>query len=352
MGILGNASLMLVDMDADHAGYERLKNIEEYVQNGVDLTKQLLGFARGGKYEVKPTNLNDLVKKSARMFGRTKKEVRIHGKYQKNVWTTEVDRGQLEQVLLNLYVNAWQAMPAGGDLFLQTRNVDLDEDQVSPYGLKPGRYVEVSVTDNGVGMDSKTKERIFDPFFSTKALGRGTGLGLASAYGIVKNHDGIIRVESEPGEGTTFRIYLPVSTKEIEKDKTRTDAIVRGSETILLVDDEDLILDIGGEMLRELGYAVTTARSGAEAVTIYGEQLDRIDLVILDMIMPEMGGGETYDRLKAMNPGIKVLLSSGYSINGQAKDILARGCDGFIQKPFNLGTLSQKLREILDQESI
>ncbi len=347
MGILGNASLMLVDMDSGHAGYEHLKNIEQYVQNGVDLTRQLLGFAMGGKYEVKPTDLNELVKKSARMFGRAKKEIRIHGKYQKDIWTVDVDRGQLEQVLLNLYVNAWQAMPAGGDLFLQTRNTVLKEDEVSPYVLKPGQYVQISVTDNGVGMDPMTRERVFDPFFSTKTPGRGTGLGLASAYGIVKNHDGIISVESELGEGTTFHIFLPASTKKIEKDKIVTQEIVTGSETILLVDDEAMIIDIGGEMLRELGYTVITAKSGSEAVQTYRDQKDLIDMVILDMIMPEMGGGETYDRLKTMDPDIKVLLASGYSINGQAKDILGRGCDGFIQKPFNLGTLSQKLREIL-----
>jgi CheY-like chemotaxis protein len=181
-------------------------------------------------------------------------------------------------------------------------------------------------------------------------MGRGTGLGLASVYGIIKNHGGIINVYSEKGEGSTFTIYLAASEKEVIKEEELPEEVLKGEETVLLVDDEDVIIDVGEEILRELGYKVLIARGGKEAVEIYSRNKDKIDIVILDVIMPEMGGGETYDRMKKMNPDIKVLLLSGYSIDGQAEEILQRGCNGFIQKPFNVSKLSQTMREILDQK--
>jgi len=349
MGIQGNASLMLLDIDSSDPHFEKLKNIEQYVKSGADLSGQLLGFARGGKYEVKPIDMNELIKKNLRMFSRTKKEITIHTKYQKDLWSIEVDRSQIDQVLLNLYVNAWQSMPGGGELYLETKNVILTKDYIEPYQLDPGRYVKISVTDTGVGMDQMTKERIFDPFFTTKEMGRGTGLGLASAYGIIKNHEGIINAYSEIGEGTTFNIYLPASEKEVVSDEELTENILRGTETILLVDDEDMIINVGKKIMEELGYQVLIAGGGKEAVEVYEENRDKIDMIVLDMIMPDMGGGDTYDRIREMNPDIKVLLSSGYSLNGQAKEILERGCNGFIQKPFNLRDLSLKLREILEK---
>ncbi|MBC8431368.1 MAG: PAS domain S-box protein [Desulfobacterales bacterium] len=350
MGIQGHASLMLMDKDSTSPDFENLKGIEEYVQNAAALTKQLLGFVRGGKYEVKPTDLNDLVKRQNRMFGRTRKEITISGKYEQNLWAIEVDQRQIEQVLLNLYVNAWQSMPGGGNIYIQTENVSLDEHYTKLFEMKPGKYVKLSVTDNGVGMDKATQQRIFDPFYTTKTMGRGTGLGLASVYGIVKNHGGFINVYSEKGRGTTFTIHLPVTEKEIIAKKEIEKDILKGSETVLLVDDEEMIIDVGKRLLEKLGYKVLIAGSGNEALEIYNKNRDKIDMVILDMIMPKMDGGETYDMLKKINPKIKVLLSSGYSINGQATEILARGCDGFIQKPFNIRELSEKLREILDKE--
>jgi CheY-like chemotaxis protein len=259
-----------------------------------------------------------------------------------------VDRGQIEQILMNLYVNAWQSMPGGGELYLESENVFLDEKFVSPYDLKSGKYVRITVTDTGIGMDQATQAKIFDPFFTTKEMGRGTGLGLASAYGIIKNHNGIINVESEKGRGSIFIIYLPASEKDVQVEKQRRPDIVNGSETILLVDDEDMVIDVGERMLSRLGYKVLTAKSGKAALNTYQRQNHSIDIVIIDMIMPVMGGGEAYDRLKKMDPDSKVLLASGYSIDGQAREILDRGCDGFIQKPFDLADLSKKLREILD----
>jgi PAS domain S-box-containing protein len=350
MGILGNTSLMILDMDDNNPQYERLKTIERHVQLGADLTEQLLGFARGGKYEVKTTDVNQLVRDSSEMFGRAKKEITIHLKYQEDLWPVELDRRQIEHVFLNLYVNAWQAMTGAGDLYIETDNITLDNHYVKPYKVKPGRYVKISLTDTGVGMDKVTQRRIFEPFFTTKEMGRGTGLGLASAYGIVKNHGGYINVYSEKDKGTTFKIYLPASEKEISEKKGLSEMVIKGTGTLLLVDDEDIVIGVGEPMLKTLGYEALVARSGREAIQIYKENQDRIDMVILDMIMSDMTGGETYDRLKEINPRIKVLLSSGYSVEGQATEILNRGCNGFIQKPFNMSELSKKIGEILAKE--
>ena len=256
MGIQGYASLTLLDLDPSNPNYERLKRIEEQVQSGADLTKQLLGFARGGRYEVKPADMNEIIEKTSSMFGRTKKEISIHRKYGKDLWSVEVDRGQMEQVFLNLYVNAWQAMPGGGEIYLETENVLLDDEQAFPYSVRPGKYVKIAVTDTGTGMDEKTRERIFDPFFTTKEMGRGTGLGLATVYGIIKGHKGMINVYSEPGHGTTFTIYLPASEKKVVKEKTAAGKILMGTETILLVDDEKMVLEVSKELLASMGYQV------------------------------------------------------------------------------------------------
>jgi two-component system cell cycle sensor histidine kinase/response regulator CckA len=346
-GIQGYASLTLMNLKKNDPNYQRLQRIQDQVQSGGDLTGQLLGFARGGRYEVKPTDMNDVIKKSSSMFGRTKKEISIHRKSGKDLWTVEVDRGQMEQVFLNLYVNAWQAMPGGGDIYLETDNIILTNEQAFPYAITPGRYVKITVTDTGTGMDEKTREKIFEPFFTTKAMGRGTGLGLASVYGIIKGHQGMINVYSEPGHGTTFTIYLPSSEKEVIKENKETGEIVRGTETILLVDDEKIVLEVNKELLVSMGYNVFAVGSGQEAVAIFMENKDKIDLVILDMILPGISGADTFDRLREISSGIKVLLSSGYSLNGKAQAIMERGCNGFLQKPFQIEQLSSKVREML-----
>jgi PAS domain S-box-containing protein len=349
MGMQGNASLMLLNMDEDHPHFEKVKTIERYVEGGAALTRQLLGFARGGKYEVKVTDINDLILETALMFGRTKKEIQIHSEGLETVRPVEVDQSQIDQVLLNIFVNAWHAMPGGGDLFLETTNVDVDGTGSRPYRVEPGPYVCLSVTDTGIGMDLPTQQRIFEPFFTTKEMGRGTGLGLASAYGIVKNHGGFIEVTSAPGQGATFRVYLPASEKTVAGEDESVTELLKGHETVLLVDDEQMIIEVGREVLGALGYNVLVATSGHEALRIFQERWRDIGLVMLDLIMPGLSGGETFDQLKKINPGINVLLCSGYSLSGQAIDILDRGCDGFIQKPFKLRELSLKLREILDR---
>jgi CheY-like chemotaxis protein len=282
------------------------------------------------------------------MFGRTKKEIRIHRKYQEDIWAVEVDQSQIDQVLLNLFVNAWQAMPGGGQMFIETNNVVIDESDAEAFPLPPGKYVRVSIADTGIGMDVDTRQRVFDPFFTTKGLGRGTGLGLASAYGIIKNHGGEISVSSEIGVGTTFDIYLAATKGKPVEIRPERLAPLRGDETILLVDDEEMVIDAGREILERFGYSVRTARSGFQAMEVYRGYRETIDLVILDMIMPDMGGSDTFEELKAIDSEVVVLLSSGYSLDGQASEILEQGCLGFIQKPFTPEQLTQKIRDILD----
>ena len=352
MGIQGNASLMLLDLETDNPHYERMKNTEQYVLRGAELTRQLLGFARGGKYEVKTTDLNELVRRSATMFGRTKKEVTIRYDLKDNIWVVDVDRGQIEQVLLNLFVNAWQAMPGGGELHLQTACVHVDRDNLHDPEMLPGNYVKVSVTDNGIGMDDATQARIFDPFFTTKEMSRGTGLGLASAYGIIRNHDGFFEVRSKAGRGSRFSFYLPASHETvIEEDTPASKLLLRGNETILLIDDEDMILQVASDMLDKLGYKVLAAHSGEEAIGIYSSNAPEVDLVILDVIMPGMSGSRTFDCLKEINPHVKILLSSGYSISDEANKIMAKGCEGFVQKPYDIHLFSQKIRDALEVTS-
>lgn len=347
-GIQGHVTLMQFDLTPDHQHYQRLQSVESQVMSGANLTRQLLGFAQGGKYEVKPTNLNQLLEKISEMFGRTNKGISITRKLQEGILNIEADQGQIEQVLLNLFINASQAMSEEGNIYLETWNLELRDADVKPYGVHAGRYVKISVTDTGIGIAKDTLDRVFEPFFTTKGPGKGTGLGLASAYGIIKNHGGFITVYSEPGKGSSFSICLPVSetTGDMDEDK-QPDLILRGHETILIVDDEHFDVTLTKEILENLGYRVFTAGSGQEAVAVFMDKREQIDLVILDMIMPGMGGRKTFNALKAINPDIKILLASGYSLNGEAQKLLNQGCDGFIQKPFRIQELSTKIRDVL-----
>ena len=349
MGMQGNISLILYDADVSHPYHERLKNIEKLIQSGSELTRQLLGYARKGKYEVKPINLNQIITYNSETFGRTRKNITIHREFAEDLLAIEADESQIGQVLINLYINAADAMPDGGELILKTMNVTHQEMKNKRYDPKPGRYVLLQVTDNGTGMDEKTMEHIFEPFFTTKEMGGGSGLGLASVYGIIKGHGGYIEVDSEKGLGTTFSIYLPASDQSVQKTSEPYEKIIKGDKTVLLVDDEEVVIDVAGQLLKKLGYHVLEAKSGKEAIQLFLEWCEKIDIVILDMIMPDIGGGEVYDRIKEIDPQVKVLLSSGYSIDGQATDILERGCNSFIQKPFNMTVLSKKIWEVLNK---
>lgn len=347
MAIQGNTSVMLFNVKQGHPHYQMLKNIEKQVQSGIGLTRQLLGYARKGQYEVLPLDFNGLLGESTESFGRARKGIRIHANFSDDLYAVEADQGQLEQIFLNLFINAADAMAGGGELFIETHNATHLDMKNSPYLPKPGNYIRLIVRDTGTGMDEKTLKHLFDPFFTTKEMGRGTGLGLASVYGIVKSHGGYIDVESKKGKGTTFSLYFPASSKKIAAGRAVPRVPVEGSGTILLVDDEDRVLHITAKLIQKLGYQVIEARGGKEAVELYRENAGQIDIVILDMVMPDMNGAVTFDALKKLDPNVRVLLSSGYSIEGEAEEILKRGCDGFIQKPFTSQAISQKINELL-----
>ncbi|NDY74273.1 oxidoreductase [Desulfobacter hydrogenophilus] len=352
MGIQGNISLMMLKTNPSEYHYKKLKSIESCVSSGTKLTQQLLGFARGGKYMAKSLNFNQIVMDTARMFGRTRKEIQIEENIEHGLWAVVADKNQIEQVLLNIYINAWQAMPDGGSVVIDAKNMVLDALFSKTFDIQPGRYVCVSISDTGIGIDPAIQTRIFEPFFTTKGMGRGTGLGLASAYGIIKNHDGAIDFVSQPGKGTTFYIYLPASDGDIETEPALCEMSSKGSETLLLIDDEEVILQVGQPMLESLGYKVMSATDGKTAVDIFRRFSGEIDLVILDVIMPGMSGSAIFDALKNINPQVQVLLASGYSLSGQAEDILSRGCVGFIQKPFSLEQISVRLRGIFDNQDL
>ncbi|MBI5552476.1 MAG: PAS domain S-box protein [Desulfobacterales bacterium] len=351
MGIQGRASIMSIDLEAAHTCMEHVQAILEYTKSAADLTKQLLGVAQGGKYETAPIDVNEVIHSSATLFGRTKKEIRIHQKLCAPPPVVVADRRQIEQVLLNMFINAWQSMPRGGNIYLETSIVTLEAAYCAPYSVAPGPFTRISVTDTGIGMDEATRRQVFDPFFTTKEKGRGTGLGLASAYGIVKNHGGFINVYSEPGKGSTFNIYLPVSQDKAWSQDLPVPELAGGSERVLLIDDEQMILDVGTAMLEKLGYRVTCALGGRQAVGVASANTADYDLVILDMIMPDLNGEKVFDILRKIRPSLPILLSSGYSLNGQAAKIMKKGCNGFIQKPFNLFDLSMIVRRILDKGS-
>ena len=347
MGMQGNISLLLMRTPPANPLLEKVRNIERYIKDGAGLTRQLLDFARTKQRQTLVTDLNELIRKTAKMFGRTKREITIHTSRLAASWPVKVNPGQIEQVLMNLFVNAWQAMPDGGRLTIETKDCQLDMKSVHPFGLNPGRYVRVNVLDTGIGMTEAILPKIFNPFFTTKERGRGTGLGLSSAYGIVKNHRGFIKAASREGEGSEFTLFLPASASPVQSETKTMLEPLRGAGTIMVVDDERFIIEITSEWLRELGYQVIEAASGQEALAFYESRNEAIDLVILDVVMPGMDGGETFGRLQAIDPDVKVLLISGYGLEGKAAEIRGRGCRGFIQKPFTIIQLSEKIKSIL-----
>jgi len=232
-------------------------------------------------------------------------------------------------------------------LAIRTANLTNHHNAVTATDNGDSKFVSISITDTGIGMSTETIKKIYDPFYTTKEMGRGTGLGLSSVYGIIRNHNGHIQVKSIPDKGTTFTIFLPATDKEVIQEEKKPGRTLTGSETILLVDDEKMVLEVSSRLLQKLGYEVLTAENGMEAVQTYQSYRSRIGCIILDMIMPVQNGGQTYDRLKQIDPGIKVLLSSGYSLDSQAKEIMNRGCNGFIQKPFTIKELSEKVRSVI-----
>ncbi len=353
-GISGYIQLLMMRGDRDRTEQGWLLQIERSVKRAAALTKQLLIFSRKEESRLEPIDLNEVVRQAQKTLARTIPEsITAELRLAAELASVDGDAVQLEHVLFNLGINAKDAMPDGGKIVIETRNVHLDEAFCRNHaGVKPGAYVELTFADSGHGMDRETLERIFEPFYTTKGVGSGIGLGLAIVYGIVQSHHGLILCESNRDTGTTFRVYLPAQEREgaapAKEERKRGD--YRGAETIIIVDDEPDIIDIGQNTLEQFGYTVLTARSGEEAVEIYTRQGDRIDLVILDLGMPGMGGERCLRELLRMNPAVKVLIASGYAATQTVHSILEAGATGFMAKPYRLEDMLKKVREVLDGE--
>ncbi len=351
--IKGYSELLLIKLKEGDPIKGNIEEIHRASLRAADLTRQLLAFSRRQILEFKVLDLNsilpDLDKMLHRLIG---EDIELVFLLSGHLGKIKSDAGQIEQVILNLAVNARDAMPSGGKLTIETANVELDETYARTHiGVKPGRYVMLSVSDTGVGMTPEVKEHIFEPFFTTKEKGKGTGLGLSTVYGIVKQSEGEIWVYSEPGHGTTFKIYLPRVEEEATALPHGDDKgpLPRGSETILLVEDEPSVRGLAVQILRENGYRLLEAANGNEALRMAQEYAGEIHLLLTDVVMPQMGGKELANRLKTLRPGMKVLFTSGYTDDAIVHHgVLNSGID-FLQKPFSPETLAQKVREILDK---
>ena len=329
MSIQGFVSLMFLDIHEGHRHFNRLKTIEDLIKRGSDLTTQLLGYARHGHYATRPIDVKGILQSAIARFKATQPEIGVYPKLPDALWSVPADSEQIESVLRNIFVNAGEAMPAGGTLHIEAENILLKESFVAPYDLTPGPFVKISVIDTGVGMDPATKERIFEPFFSTKDVSKGAGLGLASAYGAVKSHGGIILVDSEKGKGTTFAIYLPAMSKDIQEGVPAVASASDLSRTILLVDDEKVICEVVGDIITQMGYQIITACNGEEALEIFSANQEKIDLAIIDMVMPDMSGFP---------------FAPGRRQTGAMRDPR----QAFLQKPLQPGSLSTTIRQLIE----
>lgn len=351
--VQGYAQLLIMKKDDDNDGQRELQQIVRAAERGAELTQQLLTFSRRIESELQPIDFNREVENVKLLLERTiPKMIEVEFRLAEDLKMVNADPGQVEQILMNLALNAKDAMPDGGKLIVETANVTLDQDYCIIHPMaNPGSYVELTVSDTGQGMDKLTIEHIFEPFYTTKETGKGTGLGLATVYGIVKSHKGHIVCDSEPDEGTTFKVYLPAndSTREAREAEEHLTEPEGGSETILLVDDEEPIRGLGAQILEEVGYTVFTATDGESALQLYREEKEKIDLIILDLIMPGMGGKQCLVELLKINHEAKVAIASGYSPDGPTREILQNGAKGFISKPYDLRQMLKVVREVLDQ---
>lgn len=353
-GIMGYTEILLLDKKEGDPDLPILRQIARAARRASELTQQLLTFSRKVETRPRPVNLNQEIRQVLKLLERTlPKMIHIEVHLAEDLANINADPAQIEQVLMNLAVNARDAMQEGGKLIIDTENVVLDEEYCSRHvGARPGQYVLLSVTDTGCGMDEETVEHIFEPFFTTKKQGRGTGLGLSMVYGIVKSHGGYIMCYSELGCGTTFKIYLPALEAKIsEEDVQGIDGIdiKRGNETILIVDDEEIVRSLAEQLLKKFGYKILTAQRGEECLEIYRKRGAEISLIILDLIMPGMGGKRCLEEILKLDPCARVIIASGYSANGPVRDLLNQGARAFVRKPFVLKELLGKVREVLDE---
>jgi len=353
--IMGWAELGL-DRVASEAYEARLfRNIRDQARRAAGLTRQLLAYARRQVLEPKNINLNQMVNETTTLLQKTLGEqIEVKMLLAPDLQTTLADPSQIEQVLMNLCFNARDAMPKGGQLVIETRNVELHSQYCKLHGdARPGPYVQISVCDTGIGMDTATLERIFEPFFTTKEPGKGTGLGLATVSGIVNQHGGILDVHSEPGKGTAFRVYLRASEGDPEPLHYVDDAPVRGgTETILIAEDHEGMRDMAREILESLGYHLIPARDGEDAVNQFAAHRDAIALVLLDVIMPKLDGIDAYEQMSKGRPGLPVIFSSGYSEHGAKLAALATKGATILQKPYGSKDLARKVRELLDKAGV
>ena len=343
-GILGYANLLSLKGRVDPEVAKAAGIIQRSAEKASQLTAQLLGFAERGKNLNVPVELGRVIASVTGVIERTQDpRIRIAASLRPEGGCVPGDPSQLHQVVMNLAINACDAMPEGGQLKISLEPVTLDVAFCREREwMSPGKYFLLSVADSGVGISPENLERIFDPFFTTKAPGKGTGLGLSMVFGIVKNHGGCVDVRSEAGAGTVFRIHLPESPDGAPKEKAEMDpAFPRGRGRILLVDDQEPVREVAKDMLEALGYDVVTAADGLEGVSRYRDLWREIDLVVLDMIMPNMSGGDCFRRMKEINPKARVVLSSGYSMDGAIQDVMNEGILAFIQKPYRLEELSR-----------
>ena len=349
-GVLGYASFIKKQITPDDKFYKYIDIIEQSAHRASNLTQQLLAFARGGKYQVKPLNINRIVIETIKLLERSiDKSITIEIDLEEDIYTIKADSSQMQQILMNIFINARDAMPNGGVIKIKTENIIIDESFITKHlSAKYGKYIKISITDTGIGIPEENINKIFEPFFSTKAKDKGTGLGLSMVYGVVKNHNGFIDVRSKVNKGTQFDIYLPATTLQPEESQVIEIEARGGKETILLVDDEEIIRNLAKDILESKGYKIILAKDGLEAIEIFKTGKDKIDLVILDMIMPKLGGKETFRKLKEVHPPIKCILSSGYTKETIAREILKEGALGFVQKPFRINELASIVRTALD----
>jgi len=353
--VLGYAQLLLTRATPDSREYDSLTKIHSAALRGAKLVKELLTFGRKTEMRPCPLDINHEIREiTVLLEGTIPKMISIELMLAEDPSIVVADPTQVEQILMNLALNAKDAMPDGGKMLIQTENVALEESYCRTHlGARPGNYLMISVSDTGHGMAQEELEHIFEPFYTTKDVGKGTGLGLSMVYGIVKQHSGYISCESQPGAGTTFRVYLPA----VEREENRTNRLVwkpdnggpkGGTETILMVDDEDMVLAMGSDSLRQEGYSVLTASNGQDALDIFQEHRDRLALVTLDLIMPEMGGKKCLQELLRIDPRARVLIVSGQADENIVRDVMELGASGFVKKPYQLNELLSKMREIID----
>ena len=350
--ILGSTAIMKRKMKKGDPWYRFVDIIETAARRGSSLTRQLLTFARKSTIQFRPVMVNDVVEETLHLFERsTDKTIVVEKEFSPRISIINGDDGQLQQALLNLLINARDAMPEGGKIMVGTDVVEFTPiAQPSGNGERSGKYVVISVRDTGIGMDRETQQKIFEPFFTTKEQGKGTGLGLSVVYGVVNGHDGFITVESEPGQGSIFRLHFPLlKESDAARRPARRSALLKGSEQVLVIDDEEHVSEIIAAMLKDLGYKVTVVNSGADALEELKNHPKKYDAVVLDMNMPKMGGKETFIRLKEAHPDLRVLISTGYGDASIAARPLQEAIDGFLQKPYQLEELSKAMRHVLDK---